>query len=120
MGFFSCPINHDLIDTGIEQELAFMFVPARKIWESATGSNIGRIGQFRLADLKIGGLSVIPPPSPIDYNSSAPVHILVSFQKRKLDLINTCGSFRLNFVSKKPNDRFVIRDFALHCEGGCD
>ena len=25
MGFFRCPINHELIDTGIEQELSFMF-----------------------------------------------------------------------------------------------
>ena len=25
----------DSIDTGIEQELAFMFVPVREIWESA-------------------------------------------------------------------------------------
>lgn len=35
MGFFRCPINHELIDTGIEQELSFMFGPAREIWESA-------------------------------------------------------------------------------------
>ena len=33
MGVFKCPINQELIDTGIEQELAFMFVPTRDIWD---------------------------------------------------------------------------------------
>ena len=34
MAVIRCPINHELIDTGIELELAFMFGPAREILES--------------------------------------------------------------------------------------
>ena len=35
MGSYWCPINHELVDTGIEQELAFMLCTRKEIWESA-------------------------------------------------------------------------------------
>ena len=56
MWLFRRPIIHELLDTGVEQELAFVFVPAKKF---GTSWRFGRIGRFRLVDLEIGGLSVI-------------------------------------------------------------
>ena len=40
MGIFRCPINHELVDTGIEQELAF--VPVRKFGKRKTNRKTKR------------------------------------------------------------------------------